>query len=112
MVDMWAAYNNLDSSHGTAASPSTYYDSVSRSVKLNLNSTNATSVIWGTGIVWGTSVIWGTSVVSGSGIIWGTGVIWGTSTNSGFSVIWGTGSPWAQSSATTESLSIVGNGEN
>ena len=91
---MWAAYNNLDSSHGTAASPSTYYDSVSRSVKLNLNSTSATCVIWSTGIVWGTSVIWGTT------------------TNSGFSVIWGTGSPWAQSSAATESLSIVGSGEN
>jgi len=39
-------------------------------------------------------------------------LIWGTSSVSGFGLIWGTTSPWAQSSAGTESLSILANGEN
>ena len=112
MVDMWAAYNSTDTSTGSAASPSAYYDSVSKTVKLNLNSTSAASVIWGTNIIWGTNLIWGTTVVNGTSVIWGTSLIWGTSSVSGFGLIWGTTSPWAQSSAGTESLSILANGEN
>jgi serine protease AprX len=112
MVDAYAAYNNTDTASGSAASPATYYNSSMKSVMLTLNSTNAASIIWGTGIIWGTSVIWGTTDVSGNSIIWGSSLIWGTSSVSGFSIIWGSSSPWAQSAAGTESLSIAANGEN
>ena len=113
MVDFWAAYNDTSLPTGTAASPSAYFDTASNTVKLSLNSTSATSVIWGTGSsLYGTSVIWGTTV-TGNSIIWGTGIIWGTSTVSGFGIIWGT-NPSAivnAASTPTESLAVLFNGE-
>jgi serine protease AprX len=112
LVDSWSAYNSTDTAAGTAASPSTYYNAATKTVMLNLNSTSASSIIWGTGIIWGTSVIWGTSTVSGMNIIWGTSLIWGSSTVNGFSVIWGTSAPGGQAATGTESLSIAANGEN
>jgi len=110
MVDLWAAYNDTSMPSGSAASPAAYYNTTTKTVSLNLNSTSAASIIWGTGGAYGASLIWGTNV-TGSSIIWGTSLIWGTSTVNGFSVIWGTSSPWASSTTGTESLAILINGE-
>ncbi|MBM3740899.1 MAG: hypothetical protein FJW39_34580, partial [Acidobacteria bacterium] len=112
MLDIWAAWNNFDRPTGTAASPSAYYDSVTKKVMLKLNSTNATNLIWGTTGTGATNLVWGTATVSGLNIIWGTNLVWGTSTMSGFNFVWGTTSPWANASPQTESLSIAINGEN
>ena len=49
-VDLWAAYNNTDTpggGTGHAASPFTYYDTVSHTVKLSMMSPMGTSLIWG-----------------------------------------------------------------
>jgi hypothetical protein len=105
MVDIWAAYNNTTMPSGTAASPSASYNATLKTVSFNLNSTSATSLIWGTSSAYATSLIWGTNVS-------GTSLIWGTSNVNGFSLIWGTSSPWAASTTgTTESMAIMINGE-
>ena len=120
MLDAWATYQDLMTATlskipggaGAAASPAAYYDSTSKSVKLNLNSTNSTSVAWGSSVSWGTSVIWGTNV-SSSAVISGSGVVWGTSVSWGTSVLWGTTSPWASSTTPAGEASVVSiNGEN
>jgi serine protease AprX len=110
MVDLWAAYLDNSMPTGSAASPAAYYDGSSRSIRLNLNSTSAYSIIWGSSQGYGSSVIWGSNV-SGSSVIWGSSIIWGSSYVNGFSVIWGSTSPWSDAATGTESLSILINGE-
>jgi serine protease AprX len=48
-VDIWAAYNDATMPSGSAASPSVSFNSSNGTVQLQLNSTSAASVIWGTG---------------------------------------------------------------
>jgi serine protease AprX len=112
-VDLWAAYNNTDTLGGAlgyAASPFTYYDTFSHTVKLSLNSPLGTSLIWGDNSAFATSLIWGNNV-SGTSLIWGDSVIWGTSSLGGFSLIWGDNSPWTMSTASGEAMTIAIQGE-
>ena len=64
-IDLWAAYNNADMPGGAlghAASPVTYYDTNSRSVKLSMSSPQGTSLIWGDTSAFATSLIWGDNI--------------------------------------------------
>lgn len=116
MLDCKAAFFDSSKPSGSAASPVAYYDSASKSVKLNLNSVGATTVVWGTTSPYATSLVWGTNV-QGSTLVWGsaisgTSLVWGTSTMSGFSLVWGTTSPNASSlTPAGESLTVAIKGE-
>jgi len=128
-IDAWAAYNNTDAPLGTAASPSAQI-SWNGAVQLQLNPTNANTVIWGSGssffgsgssfattVIWGSNVsgstvIWGSNV-SGATVIWGSTVLWGSMTESGSTVIWGSTAIWGSDTPSAEAdIAIAINGEN
>jgi serine protease AprX len=112
-IDLWAAYNNTDmpgSGLGHAASPVTYYDSSSHTVKLSMTSPLGTSLIWGDSSAFATSLIWGDNI-SGTSLIWGDSVTWDSTNAAGFSLIWGDNSPWTLSTPTGEALTIAIQGE-
>ncbi len=114
MLDAWAAYNNNDKPAaivGVAASPTAYYDTVSKSVKLKLNTTGSSNVVWGDS-TFPTNVVWGDSVLRGNSVVWGENVVWGDSTMAGSNVVWGDKSPWATSTTKSENMGTIIQGEN
>jgi len=109
MLDMTAAFWNTEKPTAAANSPRAYYDTATKKVRLQFNSTG-TNVLWGDNTPFPANVLWGENA-SGSNVLWGENVVWGTSTLNGFNVVWGTSSTWSQGVSGMGAMSVLGKGE-
>jgi serine protease AprX len=121
-LDVWGALNSTASvpAGSTAASPVAVFNSATNTVSLT-GGTSGTAAVWGSGnavfsvaAVWGSSVfVDGTAAVWGSDTnLWGTAAVWGSGGVTGNAAVWGTAAVWGSTNDSSETLSLLINGEN